>query len=182
MNPKLQKWLVRSVMVCALLAVIGYGFRDFLRLHFRAHLLGLLEISADEFGYLLPEIDEIEIFSLEGRVPNPAPSDDTILGYRIHARATVRADQAVEIADLWREQRVGRHFTAICHNPGFALRFLQDGKSVFETTVCWECHNYTLPVGFFGRTTYGFDAGSDQARELLELLQAHAPLPEEPGA
>ena len=181
MKTKLKKWLVRCLIVCGLLAVIGYGFRDFWLRQLRTYVVGVVEIRSEELGYLLPEVDEIETVSLKGLAPDSVASDDAILGYRIHARATVRADQAVEIADLWRKQRRGRHFSAMCHSPGFALRFLQDGKLVFETTVCWECHNYTLPVGIFGRTTYGFDADTDQSRELLKLLETHAPLPEEPN-
>lgn len=185
MKPQPKKWLVRCVIVCAVIAVVGYGFRDFWQRQFRAYVLGLIEIRVVELGYELPEIDAIEILSLDGTALNSAGPTDTILGYNIHARTTVRAEQSIKIAELWRKQRRARAFSGMCHKPGYALRFFQHGKLLFVTTVCWECHNYTLPVKVFGRTgmaKYGFDADTQQSKELLEMLQTHAPLPKKPNA
>jgi hypothetical protein len=58
----------------------------------------------------------------------------------------------------------------MCHNPIYALRFRQHGKLLFETTVCWECHNYTIPLGIFGPAEYGFNSDAKDAQLLLQIL------------
>lgn len=177
MKTKPKKWLVRGALILGLLVLVGYGFRDIWLRQFRAYFLGLVEIRAEESGFRLPDVDEIEVIALAGPTSDSTPQGDSILGYRVHAHATLRGDESAKVAELWRSLRRGREFSGMCHDPGYALRFHHNGKLVFETTVCWACHNFTLPIGILGRFEYGFDAESTDSKALLELLQSHAPQP-----
>jgi hypothetical protein len=179
-KPNSNRRLVRGIVVFGVVVLLGFCFRSFLLRQVRAYGIGLIEVTAEELGQMLPEVDEIEVVSLDLSPSSSGLSADTVLGYRVHARATVRGAECAKIAELWRYQRRGRDYSGMCHMPGYALRFRQQGKLIFETTVCWRCHNYSLPIGIFGQTYYGFDVETKQSKELLETLQIHAPLAPEP--
>ncbi len=182
MKAKLKKWMIVSVIAGACLFLVGYGFRDFWFAQVRIYVLGLAEVRAEQFGYRLPDVDEIEVMAL-GEEDLSAPNGpERVANYAIAGRTVLRGEEAEKVATLWRGLFRARGFSAMCHKPGYALRFRQRGKLLFETTVCWECHNYTIPVGIFGRIEYGFDATRKDALSLLELLQSHVPLPEKPNA
>ena len=182
MKSKLKKWMIASVIAGIGLFLVGYCFRDFWFAQVRIYVLGLAEVRAEQFGYRLPNVDELEVMALgepDLSVPNGL---ERVANYAISGRAILRGEEAEKVATLWRSLFRGRGFSAMCHKPGYALRFRQRGKLLFETTVCWECHNYTIPVGIFGRIHYGFDATRKDAQSLLELLQSHVPLPAKPNA
>ena len=182
MKPRLKKWLIRSVAVCVVIFLVGYCFRDFWRSQVRIYLLGLAEVRSDEFGYQLPDVDEIEVMALGDPDFSAPDGPERVAHYAIAGRATLRGEDAEKVAKLWRYLRRGRGFSAMCHSPAYALRFRQHGTLLFETTVCWHCHNYTIPIGIFGRMEYGFDSKREDAQSLLELLQSHVPLPKKPNA
>jgi hypothetical protein len=124
----------------------------------------------------MPGVDEIEVMSL-GDLDDTSPNGpERIEHYTIVRRATLYGEDAKKAAELWRHIRRGTEFSAVCHNPAYALRFRQGGKLIFETTVCWECHNFTIPVGIPEPVVYGFDAESKEAQSLLQLLQSFVPL------
>jgi hypothetical protein len=167
MKTKIKKWLIAGAVVSVVLFLIGFGFRDFWFIQFRIYVLGLAEARADQFGYQLPEIDEIEIMALGSVDTTAANGPDRIDHYAITGRAMIRG--------LLR----GRAFSAMCHEPGYALRFRRGGKTLFETTVCWECQNFTIPMGPLGRFHYGFAAERQDAQDLLKVLQSLVPLASE---
>jgi hypothetical protein len=68
---KLKKWLVRGIVVFGVLILVGFGFRDFWLRQVRAYVLGLAEIRAEELGYRLPDVDEIEVFRWMDLLPTP---------------------------------------------------------------------------------------------------------------
>jgi hypothetical protein len=181
MKPKLKKWLIRCAAVCVLFFLGGYCLRDFWIGQIRIYLLGLMEVRADEFGYKLPEVDEIEVMALGSRDFSMPDGPDRVAHYAIFGRTVLHGEEAENVAKLWRHLLRGRGFSAMCHEPAYALRFRQHGKLLFETTICWACHNYTIPVGNLGRFEYGFDSKREDAQSLLKLLESHVPLPGKPS-
>lgn len=160
--------------VC-LLFLIGVGFltQDFWSRQARIYIRGWVEVRAEETGRYLPEVDEVEILALGTRI---SPSIEAVESYPVLARKTVQGDESQAIAAAWRSlPRWDR--VAGCHGPPYALRFRHKGKTLFETTICWHCGNYTMRFGFFDSAYYGFDARSKAAQELLRLLQAEVPGP-----
>jgi hypothetical protein len=63
----------------------------------------------------------------------------------------------------------------LCHNPVYGLRFYENDKFIFETSVCWECQNYTLN---HSSRYFGFDGHSIRALQLALILHKHVPLPQ----
>ena len=182
MNPRLKKWLIRGFAVGVGLFLVTYGLRDFWFRQLRIYILGLEEVRAEEYGYRLPEVDEIEVMALAAGWPTAPNGSDQVAGYPVTGRTVLRAEDAGNVAGLWRSIRRGREFSAMCHEPVYALRFRQHGTLLFETTICWHCHNYTIPFGILGRSEYGFDSQSEKAQALLAFLQSRVPLPVKPHA
>ena len=180
MKPNLKRWLVRAAFICGILFVFGYCLRDFWIGQLRIYLLGLLEVRAEEFGYRLPDVDEVAIMSLGDEVAMPN-DENHFERYGVLGHVVLHGDDATKVANLWRSLRRGRGYSAMCHDPVYALRFRQRGKVLFETTICWKCHNYTIPIGWFGRTEYGFDSNREDAQTLFTLLQSYVPLPKKSG-
>lgn len=179
MKLKLKKWLVRVGIALGCLLVSGFLFPDFWLGLIRPYFLGLMEVKAEEFGRLMNDVDEIEVIALvDGPLGTTGVHAEKALGYGVHGKKTLRGDEAKQVHDLWRYLRRGRTFSAMCHDPGYVLRFWKDGKLILETSVCWSCHNYTLPIWILGRPTYGFDSTREDAKELLALLRMHVPLPQ----
>ena len=68
----------------------------------------------------------------------------------------------------------------MCFDPVYGLQFKRNGKIYFQTSVCWRCSGFTIPVPFFGTVQYGFSVEDKGAQKLLEILEQHLPLPPEP--
>ncbi len=175
MNPTLKKRLLRFTTACAVVALTGWLTRDFWFRQVRIYSYGLAEVYADEYGYSMPEVDEIEVIGFDGVDPRGSGGLGSISHYQIIGKVALHGDDAKTVAELWRSLPRGRVFSAMCHNPGYALRFKRGGKTIFETTVCWKCNNYSMPMGIFGSMVYGFDASTKPAISLLEILKKQVP-------
>lgn len=91
----------------------------------------------------------------------------------------VKRDVADRIIELWHNLPSG--YQSRCHVPKYGLRFLLQGESQCEASICWECDN------IFGRTrdaTGGaswtkfhveFSAGSEVSQALLSLVKEFCP-------
>lgn len=91
----------------------------------------------------------------------------------------VQRDVADRIIELWHNLPSG--YQSRCHVPKYGLRFLLQGESQCEASICWECDN------IFGRTrdaTGGaswtkfhveFSAGSEVSQALLSLVKEFCP-------
>lgn len=180
MKANLKRWAIQFAVICGVLLISSYCLRDFWTGQLRIYLVGLLEVRAEEFGYRLPDVDEVEVMSL-GDDNLAAPNDKTHFArHLVVGNTMLHGNDATKVATLWRSLRRGRGFSAMCHDPVYALRFRQHGKMIFETSICWKCHNYTIPIGF-GTTEYGFDADRGDAQQLFTLLQSYFPLPKKAG-
>ena len=185
-TPRPKRWrrfLSWFTGVIIALSLFVYLTRGFWLTTLRAYFIGRTYLAGEEFGRYLPAVDEVEILALGGEVADGTPdSFPPDIGPRLGtvARQTVRGAEAEQIASLWRDIYFDRHFAALCHQPFYALRFRHHGKLILETSVCWHCSTYTLPVGIFGHTEYGFDAESKEAQKLLSTLSQYAPHPPTP--
>jgi len=85
----LKRLAIRVAILIVALLVIGYGFRDFWFRQIRIYLIGLEEVRAEELGYRLPDVDEVEVASL-GNPDYDAPKDQNRIGpYVIIQRVTL---------------------------------------------------------------------------------------------
>lgn len=75
------------------------------------------------------------------------------------------------ILELWRALPAGD--PSRCHTPAFGLRFLRGGAVTLEASICWECDNI-FGAGPDGPVHRGFDAGSDEAWRLFQLVAGAA--------
>ncbi len=180
---KPKRWkrrLAWSAGVIALLLLFGYFTRDFWLTTLRSYFIGRSYLAAEEFGRYLPPVDEVEILAVGGKVPEGTPdafSRDLGVAAGTVNRLTIHGREAEEIAEAWRHIDFDRRYASLCHDPYYALRFRSRGKLVLETSICWKCSTYTLPVSVFGPVPYGFDAKSEEAQTLLSKLSSYAPHP-----
>jgi hypothetical protein len=175
---------VLAVITC--LGIFIYFTGGFWHDQFLVYYLGRIEVAAEHYQNLPKDIDTIEVFTL-----GDDPNEDHPIGYETNGfvgdltvitldHKTLTGNDAKEIIDLWGEFPVGREFQAMCFDPVYGLQFKRKGQIYFQTSVCWHCSGYTLPVPPFGTVQYGFDAKSKGAQKLLETLERHLPLPPEP--
>jgi hypothetical protein len=64
-----------------------------------------------------------------------------------------------------------------CFDPHYALRLRQGAVALVDVAFCFECHNaLRIPVlgGAGSSDLVGFDATSEPARDLLDLLRSAA--------
>jgi hypothetical protein len=170
-------FVLLGIIVC--ITAFGYFTRDFWRDEFRAFYLGQVEFAAERYQDLPKDIDTIEVFTLDVNDDGNTNGfiGDMTMGTLAHK--TLTGADAKEIVELWAEFPVGREFQAMCFDPVYGLQFKRKGKIYFQTSVCWHCSGYTLPVPVFGTVQYGFDSKSKGAQKLLETLERHLPLPQE---
>lgn len=89
------------------------------------------------------------------------------------AQTSVSGLEAEAIASQWRQQHFGPQFQMLCHEPAYGLRFYKGARLLFETSVCFKCHNFSTAI--FGGGFWGFDAEAPQAAELLKQLEQLLP-------
>ena len=177
------KYLVIG-MLCFLL-LLGATFwltHTFWRDQYRAYERGVVELAGEKYGWLLPEIDEVEFSVIgpdTGSTTNGFPERvGELTYYPIASRKTITGDEAKEFRKRWRAMTFGWGFSGLCHEPAYGLRFFKNKSLVFETTLCWKCSNFYVPTPL-GYAYCGFDHKTPEAQAVWQLLQMHAPLPEE---
>lgn len=149
----------------------------------------------------LPEADRVELFRLDvdwessdppPDVPSEKQSKDRFLLRSFNgsirdtenpyldvvAQVTIKGTRCKAILATWRKLKF-RPNGAFCHTPVYGMRVYRNDKLLFETTVCWRCHNFYLPEydpesGELKMIIYGFDDNSN-ARKLRKLFQQALP-------
>jgi hypothetical protein len=181
-NWKRKILVTLGILIC--LGVFAFLSKDFWWQQFRIYTLGQIEVAAEHYQKMPEDIDTVEVFTLsDSRNPddtNGFAGDFEPIGTLEHK--TVTGADAKEIVALWGEFPVGRQLQKMCFNPVYELQFKQKNKIYFETSVCWECSGYTLPISLFGTThtvENGFESKSKGAQKLLETLERVLPLPPE---
>jgi hypothetical protein len=172
-----------GIFIC--FGVFAYLTKDFWRQQLRIYTLGQIEVAAEHYQNLPQDIDTVEVFTLsDSRNPDDtngfAGDFDPI---RTLEHKTVTGTDAKEITALWCEFPVGRELQAMCFQPVYGLQFKRKGVIYFQTSVCWECSGYTLPISLFGTVhtvENGFESKSEGAQKLLETLERLLPLSPKP--
>jgi hypothetical protein len=172
-----------GIIIC--LGILIFPTRSFWREQLRAYYLGKIQVAAENFQRMPEEIDAVEVFTLSSSQnlndTNGFYGDyDEPIGTLEHT--TLTGVNAKEISELWGAFPVGQQLQSMCFNPVYGLQFKRKGQIYFQTSVCWECSGYTLPVSIFGKTHIaqnGFESKSKGAQKLLEALKKYLPLPPE---
>lgn len=148
----------------------------------------------------LPKCDRIEILAISmgnenaeaakdgGETPgaDASPQRFPVKPYRkeatIHKSKIVVGAAAETIHKTWRALEFSPG-GALCHMPVYGLRFFRDDQLIFETSVCWKCHNFYVPdiesvsaENKVGARWYGFERNATAMR-LLKILRKHLPHP-----
>jgi hypothetical protein len=176
------------VALGVILGLVAFGFltKTFWRDQFRVFYLGQVEFAAEHYQDLPRDIDTVEVFTLSDFSDYSDPDykngfylDGNQIAGTLNHKTLTGAD-AKEVVELWGAFQIGRELQAMCFNPAYGLQFKRNGKIYFQTSVCWECSGYTLPVRFFGTVQYGFNSKNEGAQKLLKILEQHVPLPQRP--
>jgi hypothetical protein len=62
---------------------------------------------------------------------------------------------------------------ALCHYPGFGIRLYSDKTLIFETSICFKCNNWQLPV--LSGHTWASLPDENTSKELLQALKTLFP-------
>ncbi len=159
----------------------------------------LANVAPFAFTESLPNADRIELYTLSDQAiageselqadKRPERFLLTAGGYGekdkpafyigVDSHVTIKGTDCKSIVQAWRELDFQPNGT-LCHTPPYGIRFYRDDKLIFETTVCWKCHNFHMPkvdpkTGTAEMQLYGFKS-EGKAKKLLALLQRHLPL------
>ena len=97
---------------------------------------------------------------------------------KINATKTLEGSEAATVLRMWFSLRSGNMYRNSClHSPTYGLRFYKDDRLLFETSVCFSCSQFTVPLGGLGNTLYYFDGRDSSRRELFDHLQQLLPRP-----
>ncbi len=161
------KWFARIVIgllaICGAAAlVIGFAFDGG-----RDYIIGRMERIANEDYY---DVDRIELFLIAA--PTGGSPDGTFRAgtdggaYPVSGTATLSGSDVEKAVELWTYTLKARNMGAMCHSPPYGIRMYAGKKLRFESTICWECSNFSVHA-FPGVSTYwGFDAKSKGAQDL----------------
>lgn len=132
----------------------------------------------NSFTSKLPACDRVEVFYLDPELERDFVVGFPVKPYRTCARVIESKDiigqEAQGLAGSWRGQKFGEEYQALCHEPIYGLRFYQSSQLIFETTLCFTCRNFYVPVSE-GAHWWGFDSRSAHGKELLNRLQQILP-------
>jgi len=158
----------------------------------------LSRMSALAYTEAFPDVDRIELYTLllerklrveqlDALQSNKKFKIGSSNGFggadvyvEVAAHVTIDGKKCKNITDAWRSMTFQPN-GALCHVPPYGIRFFRNEKLLFETTVCWKCHNFYMPEidsqsGEMKLLLYGFKDDSN-AKKLLTMLQKHLPLP-----
>ena len=162
--------------------------------------VSLARMSALAYTESFPNVDRIELFTLDldHRHKEKAPDDPTQERFQIGgkqgfgggetfeifvevvSKVTIDGKKCKDMTDAWRSLSFQPN-GALCHTPPYGVRFYRENKLLFETTICWECHNFYLPeidpkTGEMKLQLFGFKNDS-HAKKLLAIFQKELPIP-----
>jgi len=169
MKPKTKKILrILGICVISLIALGGTVYWKSKDIG-RAYIRHTISISTTD----LAACDRVDVFHVNskdvekstGFPVRPYESEVQILGKKYFLKG-----DAEIIAALWRKQRFDYNYQALCHEPGYALRFYSGRSLLFETSVCFHCSNFYI-TNMFGSMWWGFDTSTPESAELLRKFQ-----------
>lgn len=159
MRGKIKHRLLLKVAlgVCLLLAPSGIGAEeDWVR---------KINRLMRPYTKLLSPVDRVELDTLE-------PWSHGVNPVVIETK-TIEGEAARAIAALWRKQNWNYKFSAACHEPSHAVKFIHGGNVVLHASICWECSNINISKPI--TNSQGFDPNSDSAKQLLKIFSEAFP-------
>ena len=108
----------------------------------------------------LPHVDKVEVSEIRWTKD---------FQNQVLASATLGGEQAEGFMQIWRNLNDGTGMG--CFSPAFNVKFYSGDKLLFGSTVCFHCHNLTLPNEGRGEI-HAFDAGGESGQALLKAIQA----------
>jgi hypothetical protein len=121
--------------------------------------------EAEAYTRNLEPVDKVELLKLK-------KNGDLWKG-EIESIKTVEGHDAQKIASLWRTQTYLPD-SAICHFPGYALKFYAQDKLIVYATLCWECDNIGFQTPKLTRTQ-AFGGRDKKGQQLLGVFRAAFP-------
>ena len=126
-------------------------------------------------------VTKVEIFLLQGHESQlhdgtfPVPgSRDT---GRIYGKMTLATEDITQFLELWTTQEIDYWKSAMCHHPAYGIRIYEGSRMTRETSMCWHCSNFSIPLPPLGPMTYGFDAEGKPAQDFLKFCDERLPYP-----
>jgi hypothetical protein len=161
-----------------------FSARDYWNELFIGYIGRQLYTEALDYGPFLPPVNKVDVILLGGIQKSKEQTgfmETAISDYVILGQKTLDGKEAEGVAQIWRYVPQNPHYSALCHDPLYALRFWKDDKKICEITICWHCSNFglTVPGDFLplGDREFGFDSKSAAAVALLNKLKQVVPFP-----
>jgi hypothetical protein len=143
---------------------------------------------ANGFVGAIKGADEVRIYLLQGTEAQRTgqafyiddgyhPREEPICGERVLKGSM----ELYPLKDYWRALETWpTSHGAMCHHPPYGIRLYDRGKLIYETTICWFCHNFTLQIWPGQGTLVGFDADTKEAQAMLAYLDSLLPYDRRP--
>ena len=162
----------RSISILFLLYLtLGGGLRDL--------LIGRIQSEAEDLFRRNEGVSEVRVMLLSGALGQASQETFRIRSEKhdapVYGSMILTGSQLAAFMDLWREQIPHRSSASLCHSPPYAFRFYKDSQLVAETSVCWECGNFTLTPIPFIPMEIGFVSDTKEAKALLEFCDKLLP-------
>ena len=174
MKSKLYKSAVLLLLAALVGSVALFGWPQYLK---HAENSALESVARHSH-----EITAVEVLHLSDTgETGPAGSylvryDDARRG--ITTRQSLVGPQASELVRVWGGVRLVEGYMAMCHDPGFVLRFLVGRRCVFEVAVCFDCENvswqaapFTASCRQMATTAFDKKSGMDALKTFLTQLR-----------
>ena len=162
-----------SVIGAFVLVVLAIGFwqREFLSEQKRAVILGNFELIAEKYSFSYgDDVDAVEIFEIEqgARIVSTFTLriGSQVEKHGIGVKKSLSAEETKKFMQRWSRMHFHWGLSGMCHEPGFIVRFLKDGKPVLETTLCFKCQNFEAPSAL-GPTLMGFEKKSPDGQAFV---------------
>lgn len=109
----------------------------------------------------LPRVDKVEVSEVRW-----AGDSQT----KVLASATLQGEQAEGFTRVWRNLNAGTG--AGCFSPAHNVKFYSGEQLLLDSTVCFHCHNLTLPSEEGRGVINAFDASGESGQALLKAIQS----------
>jgi len=115
----------------------------------------------------LAEIDRVEISEVSfGRTADSKAYETKVIN-----SVTLKGSEAARFMAIWRNLNSG--VGAGCFSPAYLVKLYSGEVLLVGSTICFHCHNLTLPVGESSESSeiHPFDADGPTGRKLLKAIQ-----------
>lgn len=158
---RLAPWFL--VVLMAFHLVIFDGWKDLTRgrFHRRSH----------DLFWEVDGITAAEVVLLHGDEAKRKPETFMLgsLALPTYGSKRLEGEELADFLDLWKWQSPEYQARASCHHAAYGFRLYAGDSMAAETTVCWECCNFTLLEWPFNGSSYGFAADNKQGKQLLDF-------------